>query len=1138
MARHVDDTRPEYSSNGLPGSASERTRSTALHKDGYQQAKVDHTEILSGREGGTEAWPVSPEAENRVEAKREENEGEQARKRMRRSSGRACVYCRRSPLNSKPQPQLPASLYSDPGFPPAWPLLPDSAGPVTYGGVTEEISDLAGEESMRNGAWGRTDDSELGALTKFLGDQGDPLLPVDFLDALSYFGRGGGIDQSEVPFQGFAVPRNGVPPALDGAVSMHQFEASASEIKGKAKQGSMAPPPLASSSRIERYFLAAADQPSGPRASRLAQVIKAKYDAGLLKPYDYIKGYERMNKWMESGRAAPKADSPSESTPSSPQKGAVQSGRSRMLSATPVPVSGSSISPESRRRILAALNGFRPKFRQIARTLTDVDLVFVEEAMERWMLEYDRAFASIHTPSCIWRRTGEIQKANQEFANLTGIPASLFRNGLLCVYELMDEDSAKPSAPSSTAVKSVAAVSRASVPDLALPQSLVTGRGGWSDAASPETDHPGMISEEYREIECCFSVTIRRDAWGVPVAIMGQWINFSWVLNTAMARDPPSLVASSELRDLSLQPSAVKPTEITIIHQQLRDLILPLERGKVLYPRGTAIEQLCWSPEIDEDGSSGPSSTATTSFRAKLLFTPNCLTASDQLLACGGQHGELYITNRSDSATSARSRLNARFTSSATPMKQFSLCLTLPTRSINNSLVILPGWPEEWSRHEEERRLGFLGQGSRQWDEGARADDLEEENDEDEDEEDELSDGMREDTDALMHEDELAEDEEYSAPTSASSRSGTGSDAVGLNGGLAAVERSHDAIRWDLDRARQEREILLQHRQVLNRMLVRERQGLDMERAELDEFERVIGLSIRPRPSSSASSARPREGPSCPPVMPTPQKQEMREERKLTKVGGARFKYAINHSSLSPDLKTMVSVGDSTDVYLFEVVNGGREFKRIGIYNAATDSGFSTAWSKDGRKFAVASQDGQVTVWDHRSSRPFAIFHTSSTHSVPLSPSFTSREDLRFARVDTDSDGGESDREGYPSLIDPVTGDLRMGSSTSGKEAARVVKFSPEGSSRDLMVFSEENSNIHIVDARTFHTHVIVPVPHASYPSARELTGRQEMGENWGIAGVAFDPTGEWLYSGTENTVVEWDLRRVGGGEGGTWRMA
>ena len=27
---------------------------------------------------------------------------------------------------------------------------------------------------------------------------------------------------------------------------------------------------------------------------------------------------------------------------------------------------------------------------------------------------------------------------------------------------------------------------------------------------------------------------------------------------------------------------------------------------------------------------------------------------------------------------------------------------------------------------------------------------------------------------------------------------------------------------------------------------------------------------------------------------------------------------------------------------------------------------FSTSWSKDGRKFAVANQDGEVTVWDRR----------------------------------------------------------------------------------------------------------------------------------------------------------------------------
>jgi hypothetical protein len=117
-----------------------------------------------------------------------------------------------------------------------------------------------------------------------------------------------------------------------------------------------------------------------------------------------------MNKWMDSGRAAPRQESVSGSAPSSPIKGGRKSrmvckstsifclAKAESIAQTPNP-SGSSISPESRRRILAALNGFRPKFRQIAQTLTDVDLVFVEEAMERWMLEYDRAFACKPRPS-------------------------------------------------------------------------------------------------------------------------------------------------------------------------------------------------------------------------------------------------------------------------------------------------------------------------------------------------------------------------------------------------------------------------------------------------------------------------------------------------------------------------------------------------------------------------------------------------------------------------------------------------------------------------------------------------------------------------------------------------------------------
>lgn len=49
----------------------------------------------------------------------------------------------------------------------------------------------------------------------------------------------------------------------------------------------------------EKYFLAAADQASGTRDERLAKVIKAKYEAGLLKPYDYSRGYAKMYKWLE-----------------------------------------------------------------------------------------------------------------------------------------------------------------------------------------------------------------------------------------------------------------------------------------------------------------------------------------------------------------------------------------------------------------------------------------------------------------------------------------------------------------------------------------------------------------------------------------------------------------------------------------------------------------------------------------------------------------------------------------------------------------------------------------------------------------------------------------------------------------------
>lgn len=57
--------------------------------------------------------------------------------------------------------------------------------------------------------------------------------------------------------------------------------------------------PLPPSTKTERFLLTAADQETGTRDERLKAVIHAKYEAALLKPYNYVKGYARLSRWME-----------------------------------------------------------------------------------------------------------------------------------------------------------------------------------------------------------------------------------------------------------------------------------------------------------------------------------------------------------------------------------------------------------------------------------------------------------------------------------------------------------------------------------------------------------------------------------------------------------------------------------------------------------------------------------------------------------------------------------------------------------------------------------------------------------------------------------------------------------------------
>jgi hypothetical protein len=62
------------------------------------------------------------------------------------------------------------------------------------------------------------------------------------------------------------------------------------------------------------------------------------------------------------------------------------------------------------------------------------DLVLIEEAFERLLLDYDRVFSAMGVPACLWRRTGEIYKGNREFSELVGVDGYMMRDvsGLWC----------------------------------------------------------------------------------------------------------------------------------------------------------------------------------------------------------------------------------------------------------------------------------------------------------------------------------------------------------------------------------------------------------------------------------------------------------------------------------------------------------------------------------------------------------------------------------------------------------------------------------------------------------------------------------------------------------------------------------
>ncbi|KAG8737431.1 hypothetical protein FRC10_008185 [Ceratobasidium sp. 414] len=285
-------------------------------------------------------------------------------------------------------------------------------------------------------------------------------------------------------------------------------------------------------------------------------------------------------------------------------------------------------------------------------------------------------------------------------------------------------------------------------------------------------------------------------------------------------------------------------------------------------------------------------------------------------------------------------------------------------------------------------------------------------------------------------------------------------------------------------------------------------------------------------------------------------------------VGSTKLGTAANHVSFSPDGRTMLAVGDDTRLQIFNVNARSQmvDFEHVGSYTSGTEPNFTSAWSASGLQFAAASQDGSVTAWDVRSSRPLASWRVPYRSGYrpytrpPGQPSPPPRSSMRIGTSawrtnDARYAGAYINTEQF--LWDP---------STQGPgHGIRSLRFSPRSSSGpEVLVFAEHTSHVHIIDAQTFSQHQILNIPRAprTGPASpvREPLGLPPGAVDCGsggvgsggyympgqgmnprgerevdLTGVTFDRSGGWMYVGTERSVVEYEM--VGRGRR-TWDVA
>ncbi|XP_058784997.1 uncharacterized WD repeat-containing protein C2A9.03-like [Vicia villosa] len=74
------------------------------------------------------------------------------------------------------------------------------------------------------------------------------------------------------------------------------------------------------------------------------------------------------------------------------------------------------------------------------------------------------------------------------------------------------------------------------------------------------------------------------------------------------------------------------------------------------------------------------------------------------------------------------------------------------------------------------------------------------------------------------------------------------------------------------------------------------------------------------------------------------------------------FPWPVNHTSISPDGKLLLVVGDNPESMLVDSQNG----KTVTALSGHLDFSFASAWNPDGVTFATGNQDKTCRIWDIR----------------------------------------------------------------------------------------------------------------------------------------------------------------------------